>query len=189
MADAKAGRASGWSVALGAILIILGVVAMFAPLFATLTLIKLMGWLLMIAAIEQAVHAYQHRDEDGLFYKILVAVLYGIVAIMLLRRPVSGAVAATVIIGILFLLDGITEIALGISTRREGRKSAWLFAGGALSLLFAGIIFVGFPSSALWTIGLMVGIRLVVKGIEQITSSLPGSRPDVDRPGGLKRVA
>lgn len=185
----KPGKSTACSVALGVILIILGVVAMVSPLFATLTLMRVMGWLLILAAIEQAFHAFQHREEGGLFYKVFFAILYAIVAIMLLRWPVSGAVAATAIIGILFLLDGVTEIVLAIGTRREGRRSGWLFVGGVLSLLFAVIILYGFPSTALWTIGLLVGIRLVVKGIEQITSSLPSARRDVDRPGGLKRVA
>jgi uncharacterized membrane protein HdeD (DUF308 family) len=189
MVDVKAGTSTIWSMALGVILIILGVIAMTSPLFATQTLMKVLGWLLIFAAIEQAIHAFRHRDEGGLFYKVSVAVLYAIVAIMLLRRPVSGAVAATLIIGILFLLDGITEIGLAIRTRRTGRRSGWLFAGGALSLLFAGITLFAFPSSSLRTIGLLVGIRLVVKGLEQITSSLPAARPGIDRPGGFKRVA
>ena len=187
MADAKA-RANSWSVILGAVLIVLGVIAMFAPMFATFTLIKLMGWLLILAAIEQGIHAYQARGEGGVFWKVALAVLYAVVAILLLRRPVSGAMAATAILGVLFLLDGIAEIALGISTRREGGRSGWLFAGGVMSLLFGGIILRSFPVSALWVLGLLVGVRLIFKGVEQIMGSLPAKR-DLDRPSDLKRVA
>ena len=112
MADARARRANSWSVTLGVVLIILGVVAMFAPLLATLTLIKMMGWLLILAAIEQGIYAYKVRAEGGFFWKVALAVLYVVVGIMLLRRPVSGAMAAPAILGVLFLLDGIAEIAL-----------------------------------------------------------------------------
>ena len=188
MADVKARRADSWSVALGVALIILGVVALLAPLFATMTLIKLMGWLLMLAAIEQGIYAYRGRGEGGLFWKLALAVLYAVVAIMLLRRPVSGAMAATAILGTLFLLDGISGIALGIKARREGGWSGWLLAGGAMSLLFGFIILRSFPVSALWALGLLVGIRLVFKGLEQIMGSSPAKR-DIDRPDDLKRVA
>ena len=189
MADLASGRSRTWSRILGVILIILGVIAMASPLYATLTLIKLMGWLLIIAAIEQGVDAFLRRNEGGLVYKVLLAVLYGVIAIMLLRQPVSGAIAATAIISILFLMDGFTEVAQGMRLRREGRNSQWLFVGGILSLLFGAIILYRFPSSALWTVGLLIGIRLIVKGIQQITSSLPSARPDISRPGGLKRAA
>ena len=53
--------------------------------------------LLILAAMEQAVYAFQSRGEGGLFFKVLLAVLYAVVAGMLLRRPVSGAIAATAI--------------------------------------------------------------------------------------------
>ena len=162
---------------------------MISPLFATVPLIKIMGWLLIIAAIEQGIDTFQSRGEGGLFLKVFLTAAYAIVGIVLLRQPASGGVVATVIIGMLFLLDGITEVALAIRTRRTGRRSGWLFAGGAISLLFGAIILYRLPLSALWTIGLLVGIRLIVKGIEQITSSLPHARLDIDRPGGLKRVA
>jgi uncharacterized membrane protein HdeD (DUF308 family) len=65
MAQSAAVRSTSWSITLGAFLIILGLVATMAPLFATLTLMRLMGWLLIIAAIEQAVHAFLRRGEEA----------------------------------------------------------------------------------------------------------------------------
>jgi uncharacterized membrane protein HdeD (DUF308 family) len=90
------------------------------------------------------------------------------------------ALAATWIIGILFLLDGIMEIALGLQLGRENRKSKWLFAGGTFSLLFGAIIFYQ-PLIAAWMVGMLVGIRLIVKGIEQIVPSSAGAKPDIER--------
>ena len=52
---------------------------------------------------------------------------------------------------------------------RQGRRARWVFVGGIMSLVFAAIIFFRFPVSAAWTIGVLVGSRLIVKGIEQIT--------------------
>jgi uncharacterized membrane protein HdeD (DUF308 family) len=182
----RARRERTWSVTLGVLLIVLGIVAMIVPVFASLMLIKIIGWLLIFAAIEQAVDAFQSRGEGGLFLKVLLVVVYGVVALLLLFRPVSGAIAATAIIATLFLLDGVMEIALGLQRRREGKGSGWLFAGGVMSLVFAGIVLYWFPLSAAWTIGLLVGIRLVVKGIEHITRWSPGMEPGA---GAGKRAA
>ena len=189
MANVSVTRANSWSVTLGVVLVILGVVAMFAPLFATLTLIKMLGWLLILAAIEQGIYAYQARAEGALFWKIALAVLYAVVAILLLRRPVSGAMAATAILGVLFLLDGIAEIALGFDIRRAGGRSGWVFAGGIMSLIFGGFILRSFPANALWILGVLVGIRLTFKGFEQIMGSWHVEKRDLDRPSDLKRVA
>lgn len=171
MVFTKARRERTWSVTLGVLLIILGIIAVLAPVIASAMFIKLMGWLLVFAAIEQGVHAFQSREEGGLFLKILLVVIYGLIGLTLLFRPVSGAIAATAIIATLFLLDGITEIRLAFEMRRQGRRTQWLFIGGIMSLVFAGIIFFRFPVSAAWTIGVLVGSRLIVKGIEQITRS------------------
>ena len=182
-------RASRRSKTLGVLLIVVGIVAMIVPFFAAQTMIRLLGWLLILAAIEQGVEAYQSRGEGGLFLKVFLAVLYAFVAFLLLGRPAGGDAVAIVIIAMLFLLDGITEIALALRTRREGARSEWLFAGGAISFLFGAIILYTFPTDSVWIVGLLVGIRLIVKGIEQITSSLPRARPGADRPSDLSRAA
>jgi uncharacterized membrane protein HdeD (DUF308 family) len=167
-------RARAWSITLGVLLIILGIVATSAPVFVSLIFIKL---LLILAAVEQAVYAVQSRGENTFLLIVLLAVVYGVIALMLLFRPVGGTMAVTVIIATLFLLDGIMEIALGVQMHRQGRRSQWLFIGGIVSLAFAGSILYRFPSSAGWTLGLLVGIRMFVKGIEQLTRWTRGVEP------------
>ena len=179
-ANIKTGEPTG-SVALAVLLIVLGVVAVISPLFATVVLIRVIGWLLIFAAIEQTIHIVRTRDEGGLFFKILVVVLYAIVGVMLLRRPVSGAIAATAIIGILFLADGIMEIALGLQLRGRYAKTGWLVAGGIMSLLFGAIVLYQLPLSAMWVIGVLVGIRLIFKGVGQIVRSSAGTGAQIDR--------
>jgi uncharacterized membrane protein HdeD (DUF308 family) len=166
-AQARPRQGRGGSIALGILLIILGFGAIFAPFTAVLAMMLLLGWFLIFAAIEQAVYAFQSRYEGGMLLKILLVALYGIVGVMLLRRPVTGTIAATAIVGTLFLLDGIMEIVLGFMFRRS-RGSGWLFTGGILSLLFGALIWGSFPTSAFWVIGVLVGIRLVFKGMEHI---------------------
>jgi uncharacterized membrane protein HdeD (DUF308 family) len=90
-------RQSNGSVALGVLLIIIGAVAVMSPLVAALVLIRLTGWLLVFAGIEQAIHAFRTSGEGGFFLKVVLAIIYVVVGGMLLRRPVNGAIAATAI--------------------------------------------------------------------------------------------
>lgn len=164
-------RRNPGSTTLGVILIALGVIALLAPLFAAVAVIGIIKWLLIFAAIEQLIYAFQTRNEGGLFFKVLLGALYGVAGVMLLSRPVAGVVAATALIGFLLIADGITEIVLGVQLRRTyDTRIGWLFAGGILSLILGGLIVLGLPRSVVG-VGLLVGIRLVFKGMEHIVRS------------------
>jgi len=80
-------------------LIVLGAIALLVPFFSALFLIRVIKWLLVFAAIEQVIYAFQTRGEGGLFLKVLLAVLYAVAGGLLLSRPVSGAIAVTALIG------------------------------------------------------------------------------------------
>jgi len=170
MQDIIVEKQIGGSKMLGVLLIVLGGIAVFAPLFAAFVLMRVIAWLLIFAAVEQVIHAFRSSGEGGLLLKVFLALLYAVAGGMLLTRPVSAAIAATAIIGFLLLADGITEIVLGLQLRRTYARSGWLFAGGVLSLLLGALILYRLPWSAV-PVGILVGIRLIFKGVEQIARS------------------
>ena len=65
-----------------------------------------------------------------------------------------------------------------------GRLAKWL----AVLLAFVVAVIV-VDVSALWVLGLLVGVRLIFKGVEQIMGSWPGEKRDLDRPSDLKHAA
>ena len=74
-----------WSLWVGALLVILGILAVSLPFTATVAVAFMTGWLLIFAGIEQVVYAMRLRDEGGLFTKILLAGVYIVAGGMLLR--------------------------------------------------------------------------------------------------------
>ena len=173
--DSVARGATRWSVAMGVLLVIFGILAIIAPFAATLAVIGMTGWLLIFAAIEQAVYAIQRRD-DGRFVEVLPAALYILAGLLLLRRTVNAALTVTVIIAVLLVLDGLMGMILWVGLRRRTVGTGWLFAGGIVSLILGGTIWSGLPHSAIWVIGVLVGTRLIFKGIEQIMLSAASTR-------------
>lgn len=157
----------GWSLGLGILLVVLGIIAISAPFFATLALALMTGWLLILAGIEQVVFAIQRSEKEGLSTKLLLGAIYIVAGGVLLRRPFVAAVTITMTVGILLIVDGILEIALGIRLRGTA-ATGWLLTGGILSLILGGITLRGLPQTSMWLIGSFVGIRLVFKGIEHI---------------------
>ncbi len=156
--------------ALGVLLIVVGAGEMILSMVSTVIVIRLLGWVLIFAAIAQFVAAIETRGESGTVPKLLLAVLYAIVGGMLLRRPVSGAIAAAAIIAILLIADGLIELGLAFRLRGSTGGRGWLMSGGILSIVLGVVIWRGgFPLSAIWILGLFVGIRLVFKGIDLTT--------------------
>jgi uncharacterized membrane protein HdeD (DUF308 family) len=57
--------------------------------------------------------------------------------------------------------------------RRElSERWSWLLVAGLMDILIAGLIIAGLPGSALWAIGLLVGINLVFGGATLIGMAL-----------------
>ena len=160
----------------GVFLIVLGAIALLVPLFAALFVIKVLMWLLVFAALEQVIYAFQTRSEGGLFLKLVLAVLYAVAGGLLLSRPVAGVITVTAVVGFLLIVDGVAEIALGVLLRGTyDSRIGWLFAGGILSAVLGGLIVLGLPRSVA-AVGILLGIRLIFKGIEHIVRSSMGTK-------------
>jgi uncharacterized membrane protein HdeD (DUF308 family) len=104
----------------------------------------------------------------------LLSAVLGIVAgIVLLRWPLSGAVSLTLILTVFLVIEGITSILYALEHKRElsGRWGLMLLSG-IVDLCLAGMIFAGFPGTAAWAIGLLVGVNMVFGGSAVIAMAL-----------------
>ena len=71
------------------------------------------------------------------------------------------------------ILDGILTIALALSHRRElSGRWEWMLVNGVVDLFLAGVIIAGLPGSAVWVLGLIVGIDLLFGGISLVGMAL-----------------
>ena len=66
----------GWLLALGILMIILGAIAIAAPVAATIAVQFMLGWLLVITGIAEGIHAFMVRGWRGFLLELLSAVLY-----------------------------------------------------------------------------------------------------------------
>lgn len=83
----------------GAVLHVLGAIALLVPSFAALFLIRGMTRLLALAAIERVICAFQPRGGEGLFLKVLPALVCAEAGGLLRSRPVGGAIPVPALIG------------------------------------------------------------------------------------------
>jgi len=167
-------RNATWFLVLGVILVILGFIAVGRSVSVTLASMYFFGWLLVIGGVVEAVQAFWQRQWGGLFFNLLSGVLYVVVGFMVLGNPEAGAVALTLLIALFFLIAGAFRIIVALTMRFP--EWHWLLLNGAITLLLGLLIWKQWPSSALWVIGLFIGIDLIFTGTAWVMLSLAARR-------------
>ena len=69
-------------------------------------------------------------------------------------------------------IEGITAIVLAVQHRGHLRSWGWVLFSGIVDLLLALLIWDGWPSSADWAIGLLVGINMLFFGLSLVMTAL-----------------
>ena len=101
----------GWFLALGISLVVLGMVALGSSVFMTLATMVLVGWLLIVGGVLEAVHACSCKGWGGFFIDLLTGILYVVVGFMIVANPGTTAVALTLLIAMFLTFGGIFRIA------------------------------------------------------------------------------
>jgi uncharacterized membrane protein HdeD (DUF308 family) len=151
------------AMALGIILILIGIAAVAFPFLATNAAKTFLGWLLIIGGIAQIVHAFYTQKWSELFLNLLIGAPYLVVGGWLAFIPFVGVISLTLLLAIMFIVDGVLEIGMGVRLRpQEGW--IWLIVAGVIAILAGVLIIAHLPSSADWAIGLLVGITIISAG-------------------------
>jgi uncharacterized membrane protein HdeD (DUF308 family) len=157
----------------GIILVILGLVAIALPLFASIAITLFLGWMFLISGIAGLILTFWARELPGFWWSLISAVLALAAGFTLVAWPLQGTVSLTLILGVFFVLEGVASIMYALDHRRElSGRWGWMVAAGVVDIVIAGLIITGLPGSAAWAIGLLVGINLVFGGTSLISMAL-----------------
>jgi uncharacterized membrane protein HdeD (DUF308 family) len=157
----------------GILLVILGLAAMIVPPLASLAVTIFLGWMFLISGIAGLALTFWARQIPGFWWSLLSAVLALVAGIVLLAQPVQGTLTLTIVVGAYFLAEGVATIMYALEHRRElSQRWSWMLVAGVMDLLIAAVIIAGLPGSALWAVGLLVGINLLFGGASLIGMAL-----------------
>jgi len=156
----------------GIVMMILGLLAIAVPEVATLAITLFIGWLFFIGGIFRTISVLQHRAMPGFTWSLLTAVLAILLGLILILRPIAGVLTLTIWLIVFFIVEGIAAIFLAIEHRRHLPSWGWVLLSGLVDLVLAYLIWEGWPSSAGWAIGLLVGINMVFVGLSLVMTAL-----------------
>ena len=149
----------------GILFILLGILAVVLPGISTLSVDIFLGWLLIFGGAIQLYRTMKGGyHAPGFAWSILSGLLYLIFGILLIAFPIAGIFSLTILLTFFFLAEGLTKIILGFQWRPL-RRWGWLIVNGIISLIMAWIIWDGWPGTAFWVLGLLVGINMIFFGM------------------------
>jgi len=150
-------------VVLGIGLILAGLFVLGDVTMATLISTKFIAICAIVAGGFEIVHAFWTKGWGALIWQIALGVLYVAFGMALLNRPVQGAMALTIALGLVLFASGIVRILLSL---RHWGDGGWLMlVSGAFGMLAGLVILSGWPVTGLWVLGTLLGIDLIVHGL------------------------
>jgi uncharacterized membrane protein HdeD (DUF308 family) len=154
-----------WFLLLGILLMVGGTAAIIVPLVtvaASLVAVIVLGIVLMIAGVGTIIGSVWAGKWSGMLLHLLVGVLYVVVGFLIIDHPVQAIAVFTLYIAMLFILLGGYRIIASLAVRFP--QWGWALLNGVVTLLAGIVIYKHFPQSALWVIGLLVGLDMLFNG-------------------------
>ncbi len=155
---------------LGLLLTLLGLAAIAFPEFGTLAATLLTGWTLLIAGVLIFISSFWLHGTGPFFAANLFGLLSGAAGVFLLFNPLAGAVALTLILGIMFMFQGAAELVFALEAR-PSKGWGGMLASGLASIVLAIIIVSGWPGISAVALGILLGINFLTTGIAYIAVS------------------
>ena len=158
---ALAMKAGGSMMLLGILEIVVGVLALFAPMTTAIMIAWIGGAALTVIG---AFSIYAAFKEKAGAMAVLSAVLLLILGILLLMNPFIGASMLAILVAIFFLISGIVQLQIAFAMKPE-KGWGWVLFGGILSVLLGVLLFAKWPLGGMMAVGIFIGIELIFRGM------------------------
>lgn len=161
----------GWILAIGILFLVGGVLAIGAPVLATVTVAIYVGVTLAVGGVFAIIHAFRIRSWGGFLWELLIGVVSVAGGAFMVLYPLLGALTLTWVLAVVFVAKGIFQVMMGWRMRPQ-RGWGWMLAAGIVAILAGVVIILGWPVTGLYAPGTIAGISLVISGITYIMLAL-----------------
>ena len=172
---------AGLLLVVGIVQAFLGTAAIAAPQVATPIGVEFLGVMLLLVAGLQIWQGVRLKSWKGTPLFLLVAGLDVALGVLLLLDPGQGAVALTLVLAILLIVQGGARVVLGLRGRLP-KGTVGFVLSGVLGIVLGGLLWWKWPGDSVWAVGLLLGVNLLMGGLALIMLSLALRGPGGDEP-------
>jgi uncharacterized membrane protein HdeD (DUF308 family) len=156
-------RHSFWYLVEGVLLAATGILAAVFPVIASAAVIKLLGWLLIFSGVLQGISLIGAGKVPHFWLQLVSVVLAVLIGSLFLRDPSQALLTITLLLIVFFMIEGISKIVFAL-TIRPFPQWGWVLASGVLGVVLSLYLWTQIPGTAIWLIGLLVGLQLIGEG-------------------------
>ena len=161
-----------WRTFVAAAFILLGLFAIVEPAVAGLAAAVLVGWLLLFSGVAHVVGAFfVERHGWSRLWTVLLGVLYVVGGAYFVTHPLLGLGTLTLFLAAILIMEAAVRLLIYMRLRREG-ASGWLAVNAGITLLLGLMIWSQWPASAVWAVGMMIGVNLLMTGLFALMPSV-----------------
>ncbi|MGC2112371.1 MAG: DUF308 domain-containing protein [Candidatus Korobacteraceae bacterium] len=164
-------KVSSWSIVLGILMIIAGIIAMFAPWEAGLVITLVVGWCAIFNGFAQIIFGFQTHGGWHVLLEVVLGIIYIIAGIYLLMHPGAGLLALTLLLASFLLVYGIFALVLAFRMKPH-RGWGWVLFDAIITILLGILIWAHWPFNSAWVVGTLFGISIFISGITRLMVSL-----------------
>jgi uncharacterized membrane protein HdeD (DUF308 family) len=146
-------------------LLVLGIVAIFAPIVPLPYAPIILGVLLIANGLVRVVHGFEHQYRPGVGWLVLSSMLYVGAGLTILWAPLIGAwsLSVTAVVGALFIFGAVAKAVRSYQVQATG-GTGWLLFDAIISAFLGILLLTGLPGLAFWGLSVIVGVDLIIGG-------------------------
>ena len=148
----------------GILLTCLGIIAMLVPAIASFAATLFFGWILLISGVAGLFTTFRGRHMPGFGWSLLSAIVGIVAGILILAWPAQGVVSLTSVLIAFLLVEGAVTIFYALEHRTGPTRWGFMLASGIIDVVLGLMLFAGLPGTALWALGLIIGINMFFGG-------------------------
>lgn len=154
----------------GLAMVVLGIAAVAFPIISTMTVTLIVGWLLLFFGLITFINSFSIQGTGPFFGALLLGLLSLAAGFYLLFHPLVGGAALTLMVGVIFMFQGASEIVFAFEMRPLKSWVGMLFSGIA-SIVLAVLIMAGWPAISVVAVGILLGVDFISTGFGLIAVS------------------
>jgi uncharacterized membrane protein HdeD (DUF308 family) len=156
-------RYSLWYLVQGILMVVIGVLALIYPWIASVAIVRLLGWFLIISGVLQAIGLIGAREVPYFWLELISAVLAIVIGLLLLRHTDAGLLFFSVLFVVYFMIEGIVKTIFALAIR-PFPNWGWVLASGLIGILLSLYLWANLSTVSEGMLGFLFGIMLVVEG-------------------------
>jgi len=161
----------GWFLVLGIVFIISGFFALIAPFQASVLVTVVVAIVLVISGVLQIFQAWSVQSWTGFLWQLVIGLILLVGGIAIYFNPIEYTYLLTLFAAAVFLAKGIFQIILGFRLKPQDAWG-WIVSAGIVAMLVGVLIFMEYPFSGSFALGVLAGISLLFTGWSYIAIAL-----------------